>query len=156
MTFVILRTCAMELWRYRCGGLGAPAGKTKDFSVEMKSWEIKRFASLHVCSKNKWFLKYQNVNACFKGCALQDSDYNASRHIRFICLLNFFLHLLCSSVFFLLFEFIHNENIIDQFFPTVNDKNNLNCHIYLIAVISLFSECFLCTVKIFINYQNES
>lgn len=63
-----------------------------------------------------------------------------------------FLRLLYSSVFFLLFEFIHNENIIHQFFTTVNDKNNLNCHIYLISVMSLFSECFLCTVKIFINY----
>ena len=67
-----------------------------------------------------------------------------------------FLRLLYSSVFFLLFEFIHNENIIHQFFTTVNDKNNLNCHIYLISVISLFSKCFLCTVKIFINYQDGS
>lgn len=52
------------------------------------------------------------------------------------------LRLLYSSVFFLLFEFIHNENIIHQFFPTVNDKNNLNCHIYLISVISYSVNAF--------------
>lgn len=52
------------------------------------------------------------------------------------------LRLLYSSVFFLLFEFIHNENIIHQFFTTVNDKNNLNCHIYLISVISYSVNAF--------------
>lgn len=52
------------------------------------------------------------------------------------------LRLLYSTVFFLLFEFIHNENIIHQFFTTVNDKNNLNCHIYLISVISYSVNAF--------------